>query len=333
MSNLSFSLSFQALKNGLLIDPHDEKDIADALLKLVSDRNLWTECRKNGLNNINHYSWPQHCRIYLARIAQCRMRHRQWQDDSLLDRQQIVDEDYTRDSLKDVHIHLSIDEKSSLGNGSEILESQMRQDIDSNFNHVNVAEQKFWQRKLKRVFVIAIDSYEADGKPSMKMLDTIQEIMKQVKKEPFSHTPGFILSTALTLSETIELFNLGGQLLQEFDALICGSGSQIYYPDVYGDTETGFQLCVDRDYVVHIGYRWAGQGIKKSITKIVTHSGDSDIHSLPIVEDVSYKIDNCLVYKVKDASRVSYKINHIMLFSSSLAYWFDRKIEYIDIFT
>eukprot|EP01018_Ginkgo_biloba_P035457 Gb_13184 [translate_table: standard] len=30
-------------------------------------KNLWDECRQNGLKNIHLYSWPQHCRIYLSR--------------------------------------------------------------------------------------------------------------------------------------------------------------------------------------------------------------------------------------------------------------------------
>ena len=66
---------FQALNNGLLIDPHDQKAIADALLKLVADKNLWLECRKSGLKNIHRFSWPEHCRNYLFYVEHCRSRH------------------------------------------------------------------------------------------------------------------------------------------------------------------------------------------------------------------------------------------------------------------
>nr|POE45236.1 sucrose-phosphate synthase [Quercus suber] len=51
----------QVLNNGLLVDPHDQKALSDALLKLVADKNLCLECRKNGLKNIHHFSWPEHC--------------------------------------------------------------------------------------------------------------------------------------------------------------------------------------------------------------------------------------------------------------------------------
>ncbi|GBG88751.1 hypothetical protein CBR_g48279 [Chara braunii] len=70
------------LGNGLLVDPHDFKSMADALLKLVSDRNLWRECRRNGLKNICCYSWPSHCMTYFTKVAGCRQRHPQWKSDA-----------------------------------------------------------------------------------------------------------------------------------------------------------------------------------------------------------------------------------------------------------
>ncbi|GMY07956.1 hypothetical protein FCV25MIE_03195 [Fagus crenata] len=65
----------KALNNGLLVDPHDQKAIADALLKLVADKNLWLECRKNGPKNIHRFSWPEHCRNYLSHVEHCRNHH------------------------------------------------------------------------------------------------------------------------------------------------------------------------------------------------------------------------------------------------------------------
>ncbi|CAI5501725.1 unnamed protein product, partial [Closterium sp. Naga37s-1] len=47
------------LSNGLVVDPHDANALAEALLQLVADRALWTDCRKSALANIHKYSWPQ----------------------------------------------------------------------------------------------------------------------------------------------------------------------------------------------------------------------------------------------------------------------------------
>ena len=70
------------LKNGSLVDSHNDKENAAALDILVDDKNLWAECRQNGLKNIHLYSWPQHCNIYFSRISQCKMRHPQWQSEN-----------------------------------------------------------------------------------------------------------------------------------------------------------------------------------------------------------------------------------------------------------
>lgn len=303
----------KALKNGLLVDPYNQKEIADALLKLVSDRNMWTECRRNGLANINFYSWPQHCRIYLARIAQCRMQHRHWQDGSLLDRQLVVDEEFARDSLKDVHTHLSIDERS-VGNGSDFFEYQSKlqsvQENSNGSNHGNASGKGFWQRKMKKVFIIAIDSYDVIGKPHKNMLEVIQGIIKHVKAELSMHGPGFILSTAMRLSEMIELLNLGGVHLYEFDALICGSGSEIYYPDVYADHASNglsrSQFCIDHDYALHIDHRWGRDGVRKTMARFMASGVDNVLDTqrpLPLEEDEACSNDHCLAYKVKDPSQ------------------------------
>ncbi|KAL8497834.1 hypothetical protein ACS0TY_021250 [Phlomoides rotata] len=68
----------RVLDNGLLVDPHDEHSIADALLKLVADKHLWGKCRANGLKNIHLLSWPEHCKTYLSKIASCKPRQPGW---------------------------------------------------------------------------------------------------------------------------------------------------------------------------------------------------------------------------------------------------------------
>ncbi|XP_048538024.1 probable sucrose-phosphate synthase 2 [Triticum urartu] len=64
----------QVLNNGLLVDPHDQNAIADALYKLLSEKQLWSRCRENGLKNIHQFSWPEHCKNHLSRILTLGMR-------------------------------------------------------------------------------------------------------------------------------------------------------------------------------------------------------------------------------------------------------------------
>ncbi|GJX10536.1 hypothetical protein Tco_0200395, partial [Tanacetum coccineum] len=68
----------EVLGNGLLIDPHDQQSIADALIKLVADKQLWAKCGANGLKNIHLFSWTEHCKTYLSRIASCKPMQPRW---------------------------------------------------------------------------------------------------------------------------------------------------------------------------------------------------------------------------------------------------------------
>ncbi|KAL0403626.1 UNVERIFIED_CONTAM: putative sucrose-phosphate synthase 2 [Sesamum radiatum] len=189
----------RALNNGLLVDPHDQQSIADALLKLVSEKNLWNECRRNGLRNIHLFSWPEHCRTYLTRVAACRMRHPQWKTDTPAD--ELAADESLNDSLKDVldmSLRLSIDgEKTSLnesldvaaaGNNSEVQDQVKRvmskmkrpepgaRDSDSDKKVTDAPSKYPMLRKRRKLIVIALDCYDDKGVPEKKMIQLMQEI-------------------------------------------------------------------------------------------------------------------------------------------------------------
>ena len=58
------------LKNGLLIDPLNEKEIGEALVRILTEKNLWEEFSRNGLANIGAYSWTAHCKKVLIFLEQ-----------------------------------------------------------------------------------------------------------------------------------------------------------------------------------------------------------------------------------------------------------------------
>ena len=56
-------------KNGILVDPLDAAAIADALLRLLEDREAWDEASRNGLAGVRkHYTWTAHARSYLDQL-------------------------------------------------------------------------------------------------------------------------------------------------------------------------------------------------------------------------------------------------------------------------
>lgn len=332
----------QALSNGLLVDPHDSNAIAAALYKLVSDRNMWSECRRNGLKNIHRYSWPEHCKIYLSRVALCRKRHPQWQNDDMLDGNE--ESHSFNDSLQDIHdisLRLSIDgERSGLGslNGPADLEKMVQNGCDDGDNESGLSDRirkllekmkahdshkiegqnsrpersmsfsatrATFLRKRKSIYVIAVDAYGKHGEPLTDGASLMKEIIKAVRGDGGGRASGFILSTALSADETMSFLARNGIRLLEFDAFVCSSGSELYYPtcgnDNGKDTE---QLSVDSDYELHIDYRWGEEGLRKTMNKLINLSGESG-KKIALEEDQQAGTSShCLKYSVKDTSNV-----------------------------
>ncbi|PIN19082.1 Glycosyltransferase [Handroanthus impetiginosus] len=317
----------RALNNGLLVDPHDQKAIADALLKLVSEKNLWQECRRNGLKNIHLFSWPEHCRTYLTRVAACRMRHPQWKMDTPAD--ELAVESSLNDSLKDVldmSLRLSLDgEKTSLNESLDLaatgdnpeLQDQVKRvlskmkrqesgarDSDADKKITDMPSKYPMLRRRRKLIVIALDCYDNKGAPEKKMINAIQDIFKAIKLDlQIARHTGFALSTAMPIQELTEFLKSGNIKVNDFDALICSSGSEVYYPGTY--MEEGGALYPDPDYASHIEYRWGSDGLKKTIWKLMnTQEGDkSGRSSNAIEEDVKSSNVHCLSYMIKDLSK------------------------------
>ncbi|CAI8586785.1 unnamed protein product [Vicia faba] len=310
----------RALNNGLLVDPHDHQAIADALLKLLSEKNLWHECRKNGWKNIHLFSWPEHCRTYLTRVDACRMRHPQWQDTAPEDDVDVDSEESFNDSLRDVQdmsLRLSVDGEfvaaNSGGNGLDmqdqvknILSRIRKQDSGSNSDVLldNLPNKYPLLRRRRRLIVIALDSYDSDGDPDKTLIEIVQRIVKAVQLDPqTARVTGFALSTAMTMQETKEFLASGNVQVTEFDAIICSSGSEVYYPGVH--TEDG-KLLPDHDYDVHIDYRWGVEGLKNTIRKLMNGSDGEENHGKtisPIEEDSKSSNAHCISYKINDLSK------------------------------
>jgi sucrose-phosphate synthase len=64
-------------RNGILIDPLDQRAINDALLKCLSDRELWRRFSRNGLTGAErHYTWAAHADKYLNAVNKVLRRER-----------------------------------------------------------------------------------------------------------------------------------------------------------------------------------------------------------------------------------------------------------------
>ncbi|XP_004290259.1 PREDICTED: probable sucrose-phosphate synthase 4 [Fragaria vesca subsp. vesca] len=282
----------KALHNGLLIDPHDQKAIEDALLKLVADKNLWTECRKNGLKNIHRFSWPEHCRNYLSHVEHSRNRHP-------TTRLQIVPapEEPMSDSLKDVDdlsLRFSVDgdfkhnsEHDAATRQRELIEAITRM-TSSN----STAAATYCPGRRQRLFVIAVDCYDQNGNGTQ----TFQEIISSVKKAASlgfgQGRAGFVLLTGSSLQETVKAFKGCQVSIEEFDALVCKSGSEMYYP--WRD------LAADADFETHIEYRWPGENVRSMVPRLAILEGGAEDD---ITEYGGSSSSRCYSYNVKPGAK------------------------------
>jgi sucrose-phosphate synthase len=258
------------------------------------------------------------------------MRHPQWQTDTPED-EVAAEESSLNDSLMDVQdmsLRLSIDgDKPSL-NGSldysaaatgdptvsdqvqrvlnKIKKPEPRPVFSESGKPEAVVSKHPMLRRRRRLIVIALDCYDSNGVPEKKMIKIVQDIIKAVRSDSlFAKVAGLALSTAMSLTETTEFLTSSKIQVNDFDALICSSGGEVYYPGTY--TEEDGKLARDPDYAAHIDYRWGCDGLRKTIWKLMntTEGGKkSDESSSPIEEDKKSSNAHCIAYLVKDRSKV-----------------------------
>ncbi|KAF2572089.1 hypothetical protein F2Q70_00005780 [Brassica cretica] len=308
----------RVLDNGLLVDPHDQQSISEALLKLVADKQLWAKCRQNGLKNIHQFSWPEHCKTYLSRITSFKPRHPQWQSDDTGDNSE---PESPSDSLRDIQ-DISLNLRFSFDGGSG-NDGSMNQEVSSmdrkskieaavlnwskgkdsrkmgSLEKSEVNSGKFPAvRRRKFIVVIALDF---DGERDT--LEATRRILEAVEKERAEGTVGFILSTSLTISEIQSFLVSGGLNPNDFDAFVCNSGSDLYYTSV--NSEDG-PFVVDFYYHSHVEYRWGGEGLRKTLIRwassVNEKKSENDEQIVTLAEHLS--TDYCYTFAVKKPAAV-----------------------------
>jgi sucrose-phosphate synthase len=62
--------------NGELIDPLDKQGITEALIKILQNKDTWSQLASNGIKGVKkHYSWQSHAETYLDKIDQLPGKH------------------------------------------------------------------------------------------------------------------------------------------------------------------------------------------------------------------------------------------------------------------
>lgn len=154
-------------------------------------------------------------------------------------------------------------------------------------------------RKKKYVCVIAVDC-----DTTSEFTEIIEKVVEAAGKDKDPGSIGFILSTALAISEIHSLLISGGLSPSQFDAFICNSGGELYYPSSSSDdSPSGLPFVVDLDYRSHIEYRWGGECLRKTLVRWVSSFNEKK-GAQTVTEDRSVSTNHCYAYKVKDLALV-----------------------------
>ncbi|KAK4479523.1 hypothetical protein RD792_015039 [Penstemon davidsonii] len=312
----------RVLDNGLLVDPHDQQSVADALLKLVADRQLWSKCRANGLKNIHLFSWPEHCKVYLSKIASCKPRQPRWlrNDD---DDDDNSESDSPSDSLRDLH-DISLNLKFSFDGGKNEIRENFDVSLDSEDRKSKIENAVFsWDkgvgkksgstekadtnanvgkfpalRRRRHIFVIAVDCDASSG-----LSESVRKIFESVAKARAEGSVGFILATSFNITEIRAFLISQGLNPTDFDAFICNSGGDLYYSSHHSEDNP---FVVDLYYHSHIEYRWGGEGLRKTLVRwassLTDKKGEKEEHI--VVEDEETSADYCYSFKIQKPGMV-----------------------------
>lgn len=267
------------------------------------------------MKNIHLFSWPEHCKTYLSRIVSCKPRQPNWR--RIDEGSENSDTDSPGDSLrdiKDISLNLkfsidntfddSLDSEEAAGNAKKKIEnavSKLSKSMDKTPD--DLGNQKFPAiRRRKCIFVIALDSDVTSD-----FLQIIKTIFSAAGEKRTTGSIGVILSTSMTLSEVNSLLASGGFKPSDFDAFICNSGGELYYPSMGSDdssAESPFVL--DPDYYSHIDYRWGGEGLWKTLVKWATSVNEKKGEDAPqiVSADESSSTTHCYTFKVKNFASV-----------------------------
>nr|AAL34531.1 sucrose-phosphate synthase [Ipomoea batatas] len=300
--------------NGLLVDPHDQHAIADALLKLVADKHLWAKCRANGLKNIHLFSWPEHCKTYLSRIAGCKPRQPCWLRNA--DDDENSESESPSDSLRDIQ-DISLNLKFSL-DGDKNEDSDNLFDPDDRKNKLENAVLAWSKgvkgthktsidkidqsssagkfpalRRRKQIFVIAVDCDSSTG-----LFENVRKIFAAVEAEGMEGSIGFHIGHFIQYIRSAFFSDFRGHESTDFDAFICNSGGDLYYSSSHSEDNP---FVVDLYYHSHIEYRWGGEGLRKTLVRwaasISDKKGEKEEHI--VVEDEKNSADYCYTFKVQ----------------------------------
>ena len=263
----------KALHNGLLVDPHDAAAITGALLSLLADKARWLECRRAGLRNIHRFSWPHHCRLYLAHIA-ANCDHpapHQLLRVPASPRAAAADDSSLSDSLRGLSISIDASNDLKAGAGecsaAAIMDALRQRRAADRPAGAAAAAAGFAPGRRQGLLVLAADCYGTDGQPDAERLRRAVDTALAAGAAAGGQL-GCVLSTGMTIAEAARALGACDADPAAFDALVCSSGAELCYP--------WKELAADEEYAGHVSFRWPGEHVRPAVPRLGKADGTQE---------------------------------------------------------
>lgn len=261
------------LQNGILVDPTNTDEIADALLKILTDVPTWDEYSRNGVNNIMAYSWPAHCQKYLASIEREKTRRKNikqitafsgsW-DNSKFNR--MVDHavgEGKGSPAADANIEsmgLSFHDTPKLVDDTVLdfpLEGRMAEE-EKDAGVPRIA-------KREKMFMFALDNHPM----AKQALGLLRRAMKSAygadSDDRETSNVGFGILSMLNYNATCSLLDYESIEIDDLDLIIANGGADVY---VWAGQAGQEDMLSYEPYEIHINVNWDKQVVQRLLESI-----------------------------------------------------------------
>lgn len=267
------------LKNGVLVDPTNPHEIAEALLKILTNAQLWDDLSTSGVNRINAYSWPSHCVKYLKEIETEKERSERGRRSSMrntfsgsLDDLALLERPSDTDGwLDDFDAPSSVDVMTLSGSLSLDLPSPR-----PNHHHIRLpdvlglGEDRAPAGEVTAGLRVMQEKYLVVLIDSMASLHQLAPVLSKKGRQMLglgvAKSLGLGVLSMYPWGRTCQMMSQVGVALQELAFLVTNNGSEIWYPN--GNEVSKAQL--DEQYEHHIEYWWDKGAIKTVLAQCLT---------------------------------------------------------------
>jgi sucrose-phosphate synthase len=225
-------------ESGLLVDAESREELAEAIKKLITHRELWERCSTNGINRSRErYSWQAHCERYLECVRDLR-------SSFAAGTQQAASASSETETLGSAETSAAASEtaSSTLSGGSSVSASAPNSRPAAPETRTPVSRLE----SVKRLLLADIDNtLLGDPAALERLLDFLEANRGRL---------GFGVATGRYLEKALEV--LKGRAESLLDVVVSSVGTEIYY---------GLDLVPDRAWAEHLRAKWHPEKVREAL--------------------------------------------------------------------